>query len=94
MSDAERIRSLESRLAHMSKLHELAERAMRTAYEAQDQFKQLALRYFDEREPLERLADAARAFVLAQDAQIADDFATSSYADLKRVVDSVTEGKR
>lgn len=87
MPDAERIRSLESRLAHMSKLHELAERAMRSAYEAQDKFKQLAMQYFDENGPLERIADAARAFVAAQDAQLCDDFAASEYAALKRAIE-------
>lgn|SRR5262245_50735042 len=57
--DKQRIQWLESRLAHMSKLHELAERAMRSAYQAQDQFKELAERYFDEREALLEAVSAA-----------------------------------
>lgn len=46
------------------KLHELAQRAMRSANQTSKDFEALAVAYFDAKEPLEAIAEAARAYVL------------------------------
>lgn len=54
-----RVRELESQLAHMTKLHRLSERAMNSAVDSSKAFEALSMKYFDAKEPLERIADAA-----------------------------------
>lgn len=81
-----RIRVLEADLEHERKLHALAERAMRSANEASKGFEALAQRHFDAKEPLEQVADAARAFVEAQDPLAGGDFAGDKFEDLKRAL--------
>ena len=54
-----RVRELEAKLVKIAKENVLAERAMRSAVSSSKAFEQLAMRYFDAKDPLERIADAA-----------------------------------
>lgn len=58
--DDDELKHATAELEHMTKLHAQAERAMHSAYEASQAFEALAQKYFDAKEPLECVADAAR----------------------------------
>lgn len=62
------IAKLRAEVERQTKLHDLAERAMRSAHEAWATEIAASKRYLDAKEPLEVVADAARAVVDAQDA--------------------------
>src|SRR6185295_16924283 len=76
------IRELRAALVRATKLYALAERAMRSANQASRDFEALAMEHFDAKEPLEMVADAARAFVSVQDQIARGDFASDKFEDL------------
>ena len=88
-------RALRDDLAHMTALHGLAEIAMRSAKsEAYEAWAQ-AQGYFDAKEPLERVVDAARRFIAAQEQTTGGDGMLSlmgsyvEYADLKKSLEGL-----
>lgn len=73
----------------LTKLHALAEQAMRSANEASNGFEEQAQRYFEEKEPLEVVADAARSFVDRQKQLSGGDFAADLFSDLEHALNQV-----
>jgi hypothetical protein len=88
------IRELRAALDRATNLHTLAERAMRSANQASRDFEALAMEHFDAKEPLEVVANAARAFVAVQDQLACGDFAGDKFEDLKRALDAAPQDPR
>jgi len=82
---------LDMKLEYQTKLTELAEHAMNTCAEASRGFEKIANKYFDYKEPLERVVDSARLFVATQDTLAPGDFAGDKFEDLKQELSKVRD---
>ena len=86
-----RIAELEIKLELQTRLAIITERAMDSCAEASRGFERLANKYFDYKEPLERVVDSARLFVATQDTLAPGDFAGDKFDDLKQELSKVRD---